>query len=190
MPKPDPAHLTSSQQKWFASVRDGLERDTGKSLAEWVEIARSCPETQPRRRLMWFKETHGLLQNRASLVLAEAFPPQDGSWSEPDGLRTSLWPAGPQLEILKALETLLGAWPEVIVGQRKTFTAFSRRYQFAALKPSKGGALLGVAADGGVLEPATGKEGWSERLAGKAFLAAPAEVAGFEEVLRLAWDRS
>jgi hypothetical protein len=66
--------LTEQQKKWFASVREGLQRETGKSLAAWVAIAKTCPETAHRARLRWFKETHGLLQNRASYVLGEAFP--------------------------------------------------------------------------------------------------------------------
>ena len=41
------ANLTERQQKWFASVRAGLERDTGRSLTEWVEIARALA-SQPR----------------------------------------------------------------------------------------------------------------------------------------------
>ena len=45
-----PSGLTPRQEKWFASVRASLERDTGKSLAEWVAIARKCPETKSRAR--------------------------------------------------------------------------------------------------------------------------------------------
>ena len=50
---PSDAHLTERQRKWFESVRSGLERDTGKSLDEWVKIARTCPETKHRARLKW-----------------------------------------------------------------------------------------------------------------------------------------
>ena len=42
------SNLTPRQQKWFASVQASLERDTGKTLDEWVAIAKSCPETKPR----------------------------------------------------------------------------------------------------------------------------------------------
>lgn len=83
-------HLTERQRKWFASVQAGLERDTGKSLTEWIEIARTCPETAPRARLRWFKETHGLLQNRASYVLGEAFPSAT-PWKEADSLVEARW---------------------------------------------------------------------------------------------------
>ena len=91
MPQWDPATLTKQQLKWFASVREGLERDTGRTLAAWVEIARACPETRHRARLSWMKTVYGLGQNRASVVLAEAFPqaslpsPSDADplWTEP-----------------------------------------------------------------------------------------------------------
>jgi len=36
MPEPN---LTERRQKWFATVRAGRERDTGKTMAEWVAIA-------------------------------------------------------------------------------------------------------------------------------------------------------
>ena len=39
MPKIEAERLTAQQKKWFASIREGLQRETGKSLAEWVEIA-------------------------------------------------------------------------------------------------------------------------------------------------------
>ncbi|MDB5483083.1 MAG: hypothetical protein JWO83_4136 [Caulobacteraceae bacterium] len=67
------ANLTERQRKWFATVREGLERDTGKTMAEWVAIAHTCPETGHRARLEWFKDIRGLLQNRASQVISEAF---------------------------------------------------------------------------------------------------------------------
>ena len=56
----------------------------------WVAIARTCPETKHRARLKWFKDTHGLLQNRASLVLGEAFESRM-AWNEPEALIDSLW---------------------------------------------------------------------------------------------------
>jgi hypothetical protein len=40
-------HLTERQKKWFASVREGLERDTGKSLEDWVAIARPVRRPSP-----------------------------------------------------------------------------------------------------------------------------------------------
>src|SRR5580698_1595964 len=103
------ANLTERQAKWFASVQASLERNTGKTLEEWVVIARTCPETGHRARLKWLKDNHGLLQNRASHVLGEAFPPAM-SWREPAALIDALWtdPASRMIyEMLDAAATTL-----------------------------------------------------------------------------------
>jgi hypothetical protein len=185
--------LTEQQKKWFTSVREGLQRETGKSLAEWVAIAKTCPETAHRARLRWFKEAHGLLQNRASYVLGEAFP-SAGGWSEPDTLRNALWTDAESRAILAAVEALVLALPNVVVGQRKGFSAWSRNHQFAALRPVKGGRArlgLALAPDAALfLEPAK-SEGWSERLKAAMVLVAPGEAdARVAALLKSAWEAS
>ena len=47
--------LTERQQKWLASVEASLERDTGKTLAEWVKLAKKCPEATPGKRTQWMR---------------------------------------------------------------------------------------------------------------------------------------
>ena len=192
MPKIEAAGLTAQQQKWFASIREGLQRETGKSLAEWIEIAKACPESAPRARLKWFKDKHGLLQNRASYVLSEAFPP-DAGWDEPTKLRDALWPDPAQLAILKAVETAVLKLPKVVAGQRKSYSAWSKAYQFAALRPIKGGgAMLGLAVppDAAPRLEAPKNESWSERLTARTKLISPDVTGEVEAILRRAWGRS
>jgi hypothetical protein len=185
------AHLTERQRKWFASIRDGLERDTGRSLAAWIEIARTCPETGHRARLKWFKDTHGLLQNRASYVLSEAFE-STMSWSEGDTLVDTLWADPLSRAIYEAVDTAAMSLDGAIRTPRKGYTAWARRVQFAAMKPTRGGrAVLGLAvaptADGR-LEP-RGNQSWSERLISQSALEGPHQVD--EELvvlLRSAWE--
>lgn len=194
MPKTTSQNLTEQQRKWFASVREGLQRDTGKSLAEWVAIAKTCPESAPRARLKWFKTTHGLLQNRASYVLSEAFPSSDPGWDEPDALKKALWTDPSSRAILDAIEKLVLALPDVIEGQRKGYSAWSRKYQFAALRPVRGGtARLGVAlspdADEALL--AAKNEGWSERLKASVVLKSPRDAnKKIAKLLKAAWAAS
>ena len=186
--------LTERQQKWFASVRAGLERETGRTIEEWVAIARTCPETRPRARQVWLKAQHGLGINRASYVLSEAFP-SDERWDEPQALRERLWSDRAGAEILAAVEAAVSALPEVVTGQRKVYTAFSRKVQFAAVRPQKnGGAILGLAVEPDVapmLSPA-GNEAWSERLKSRIALTAPGGDVDVQvsALLRQAWERS
>jgi hypothetical protein len=192
MPKIDSETLTEQQKKWFASIRNGLETETGKSLAEWIAIAKTCPESKHRGRLQWFKEKHDLLQNRASYVLSEAFPPEAG-WDEPEALKNALWTDPASRAIFEAVEGLVRALPDIVTGQRKSFSAWSRSYQFAAMRPLKGGkARLGLAlpptADPSLEPPKN--EGWSERLKAATVLNSPADAAKFTALLRLAWEAS
>ncbi len=193
MPKVEAEHLTEQQRKWFASVRGGLERDTGKSLEQWVEIAKTCPETKPRARLKWFKETHGLLQNRASYVLGEAFPVV-ASWSEPEAFREALWIDPASHAIFEAVEAAVLTLPQVIVGQRKGYSAWARRYQFIAVRPIRGGkARLGLALTPDIDTRLTSpkNEGWSERLKSTFPLERPNDVdASVAALMKAAWEAS
>lgn len=187
--------LTERQQKWFASVKAGLERDTGKTLDEWVSIAQTCTETKPRARQAWLKTHYGLGQNRAMQVLDAAFPTAEPGWDEEDALREALWSDPASRAILDAVEAgLAAALPESLRTQRKTFTAWSRSVQFAALKPGKGGVAilgLGVAPETSPILSAAGKDSWSERLRSKVVLADARDVTSeITKLLQAAAERA
>ena len=172
--------LTERQQKWFATAKANFEAKTGKSMAEWVKIAKKCPHDKPRARQVWLKEHYGLGINHASFVLSEAFSPEGPSWDDADALRAALWSDPASLKILEALEKASKGVGEILHGQRKGYTAFSKGVQFAAVRPLKGGkALLGLKLDPTVskrLSPAVRKESWSERLSSVVELESPKDV--------------
>jgi hypothetical protein len=187
----DAPNVTERQAKYFATLRASLEPTTGKNLAQWVEIARSCPETKHRARLKWLKENHGLLQNRASYVLDGAF----GSatpWREADTLLGALWTDADAHEIYLAIDTAAASLPGALRTARRGYTAWSRTFQFAAARPLKsGGVVLGLAttpdADPGLEPPRS--ESWSERLKSRLTLASPDSVdERVRSLLRSAWE--
>lgn len=167
--------LTERQRKWFASVRESLEAKTGKSVEEWVVVMAACPETATRARLKWLKDTHGVGQNYGAMILDAAFPENALGWDEPQALREALWHDAGSLAVLEAIEAMAAKVPDVTSAQRKNYTSFSRKVQFAAMRPLKsGGAVMGLKLDPAVsdrLAPAVRKESWSERLVGVVELA-------------------
>ncbi len=189
----DDRNLTERQKKWFASVEASLERDTGKSLADWVAIARTCPETTPRKRTEWLREHHGLGVNRIAHILSEAFPTEAG-WDDPAVLRAALWKDPASTAIFEAIEAAVAGFPGLVTGQRKGFSAWSRNFQFASVRPIKGGkARLGlcVAVEADPRLEAARNEGWSERLKAAVTLDSPAEVdAALKALLHASWDAS
>lgn len=185
--------LTERQKKWFASVQASLERDTGKTLAEWVAIAKTCPETTPGKRTEWLRSNYGLGANRIAHILSEAFPSATG-WDDGPALRAALWKDPASRAIFEAIEAAVKDYPGLISGQRKGFSAWSRNFQFASVRPLKGGkARLGlcVAPDADPrLEPYR-NEGWSERLKAAVTLSSPDEVdASIVKLLKDSWDAS
>ena len=186
-------NMSEWQRKWFATGRANFEKASGRTMDEWVAIARTCPETGHRARLKWFKDNYGLLQNRASWVLSQAFP-SEGGWDQPAKLRAALWTDPASTAILEAVEKIVTALPEVSAGQRKGYSAWSHKVQFVAVRPAKGGAAilgLAVAPDASPrLRPAR-NEGWSERLTAATTLGSRAEADGeIEGLIEAAWKRS
>jgi hypothetical protein len=183
-------NLTERQQRWFASVQANLQDRTGKSLAEWVAIARACPHERPGARATWLRETHGLGVNHAAYVLGEAFP-NAARWGDPDGLRNALWSDPGSRNIFEALDALAHGVDGVLTIQRKGYSSWSRKVQFAAARPLKDGkALLGLKLDPQAsdrLAPSVRKESWSERLTATVVLSSPAEV---DEPLAVLFERA
>jgi hypothetical protein len=189
-----PVGLTPRQQKWFASVQASLERDTGKTLDQWVAIAKTCPHDKPRARSDWLREHHGLGVNRAAHVLSVAFP-SEMRWDDAAPLRAALWKDSASEAILRALEVAVARLPEVTLGQRKTYTAWSHKVQMAATRPIKGGhALVGFAVTPDTdarLAPRGKSESWGDRLKAQILLTSPTEVdASIDALLKQAWERS
>jgi hypothetical protein len=185
--------LTEQQKKWMASVRSSLETSTGKTLDQWVEIARGNPETAPRARQKWLKDQHGLGQNYAMLVLTTLAEAQGEKPRDVDAFRAALWKDPAALAVLQAVEQVVGGFPGLVTGQRKGFTAYSNKFQFAALRPAKGAVRLGLAVPPQAdprLAPAD-REGWSERCTATLVLSHAAQVdAPVAALLRQAFDAS
>ena len=187
--------LTEQQKKWMASVRASLETSTGKSLDEWVAIAGTCPETKPKARQLWFKETHGLGQNYFMFVMSELASRDGQTPRDPGEMAKTLWADPAAGAVHAALQAAIDALPGAITGQRKTYTTWSRAFAFASARPVKpnGTVRLGLALapdSDPRLAPAA-KEGWSERLKSVLVLTAPDQVDdGVRALLRAAFDNS
>jgi hypothetical protein len=185
-------NLTPRQEAYFAALTASLERDTGKTLEAWIDTVRNdCPETTRQGRAGWLKAHHGLSQTRVHQILNEFLPPDSG-WTNPDALRAALWKTPASLALLTTFESLTAKLPDVVPTQRKGYSAFSRDYQFAALKPIKGGVRIGLALppeSDPRLSPAY-REKWSERLQSTLTVASPVAVSGLFSLVQRAHENS
>lgn len=187
-------NLTPRQQAWFASVQASLERDTGRSLDQWVAIVRAgCPDGAPSTQRAWLKQVHGLSIVRTAQIV-DAMSASSDPWDDAEGLRSALWKNAASNAILVAFEAAIADIPELIPTQRKGYSAWSRKVQFAALKPLRNGqALLGLALpfESDSRLRASKRESWSERLKSAMLIASPADINdSLVTLVRKAWELS
>ena len=132
--------------QYFEALKANLEKATGKSLAAWVKIAKTCPETKTRARLKWFKEKHGLGQSRASLVLDSAFGPISAGSDDPNKLIEALFEKFPdQRTLYESIAAYIRKLGNGSLSPRKGYVALYRLKQYGAIKPSKKGLIVGLA---------------------------------------------
>ena len=134
-------------QKWMASLEANLEGATGKSLAEWIKIAKKCPPGPYMAQLKWFKDNHGLGQGRAGLILERTFGKEAVGEAEPEQLLDELFARSfaAQRLLYDPIEAYARTLDGVTVAPRKGYVALYRKKQFVAIKPGREGLLVGLA---------------------------------------------
>jgi len=179
--------MTPRQRKTFATCAANLVAESGRSMADWIALARACPCETEKDRLAWLEASYGLRGMRAHVVLGAAFP---ASAENADDLAAALWKNPAQKALADALIAAGQLSDDVIVAQRKGYTSLSSKVQFMAVRPVRGGVRLGLALDPAVsarLEPRPKSEPLQDRLK------AVVTVSELDEVLRgliaQAWEK-
>jgi hypothetical protein len=132
--------------QYMAALEANLEKATGKSLAQWIKIAKTCPETKPRARLKWFKDKHGLGQSRAMLVLAKAFGGKPLGDEEPGRLVDNLFLKFPEQRALyDKVAAFVARLGEGTMSPRKGYVALYRLKQYGAIAPRREGLHVALA---------------------------------------------
>jgi hypothetical protein len=186
--------MSARSAAWMAAVTASLERDTGKTLDQWVKIAKTCPETTPKKRADWLRANHGLGVNRAAQIFSVAFP-SGPSWDQPDALLDLLWKDKNGRAIYDKVAALVRKeFPSAIIGPRKSFVTFSRNIQFAGILPAKDGkAELGLPVPVSAsrrLTPMKNGRPWAEKHTAILVLSSPKDVdAEVKRLLKLAWEK-
>ena len=177
--------MTPRQRQIFATCAANLVAQSGRSMADWIALTKTCPHAAERDRLAWLEANCGLRGMRAQVVLSAAFPP--GAEAARD-LAASLWKDPDQKAVAEALIAAGSLSDDVITAQRKGYTSLSRKVQFMAVRPVRGGVRLGLALDPSASErlaPRPGSEPLQERL--KAVVTVTTLDDVLRDLIRQAW---
>ena len=125
-------------QAWQTMIQN-LEEKTGKSLAEWVKIAKASKPAKHGELVKFLKSDHGLTHGYANLVAQRTLADSDegkAAADDPVAAQYAGEKAGLRL-IYDALVTAVGKFgSDVEVSPKKTCVSLRRSKQFALIQPT------------------------------------------------------
>lgn len=128
----------SSPEAALQTMMKNLEKQTGKSFAEWIKIAQATKLSKAREITNYLKAEHGLTFGYANSIALKALKSDAGS-SNPDDLLTAQY-SGAKAQLKPIYDTLLAAVKkfgnDVEVAPKKAYVSLRRKKQFACFQPS------------------------------------------------------
>lgn len=147
--------LAAAAQKMI----DNLEKSTGKSLAEWIVIARNSGFEKHGQILKYLKTEHGLTHGYANLVTIKARETADSPKTDDDLINNQFRSKESLRPIYEAIMTAVSQFgDDLVIAPKKAYVSLRRSKQFGIIQPSTktrvdvGINLRGVDANGR-LEP-------------------------------------
>jgi predicted transport protein len=124
-----------------------LERSSGRSLAEWIEVVRASGIEKHGEAVAMLKREHGIGHGNANLVVVKAREAAEGGPPTPDELVASHY-RGRHADLRPAYEAVVAAvrtlGPDVELAPKKTYVSLRRRRQFAQVGPAGGELEVGL----------------------------------------------
>ena len=138
----------------MASVEDqinnqiaNIERSTGRSLAEWIEIVRASGLAKHGQVVAMLKADHGLGHGNANLLAIKAREADAGGAPSEEDLVASQY-AGRNVTLRPAYEAVValvrGFGDDVELAPKKAYVSLRRRKQFGQVGPASGQLEVGV----------------------------------------------
>jgi hypothetical protein len=129
----------SSVDKAAETMIQNLQEKTGKSLAEWVKIARGAGKVKHRELLNHLKSDHGLTYGYANLVALKALETETEASAGDDDLVAAQYSGAkaglrPIYDALIAAVSKFGA--DVEIAPKKAYVSLRRKKQFCIIQPS------------------------------------------------------
>lgn len=117
---------------------ENLQKNTGKSLEEWIDIVQSEKLVKHGEILKLLREKHGFSHGFANLVAHKALKTDAGSAENKDELvlkqykgKENFWPI-----YLKLLEEIEGFGNDIEFAPKNAYVSVKRKKQFAMLVPA------------------------------------------------------
>lgn len=177
-----------------AKMISNLEASTGRSLPEWIAVAKASGQPKHGSLVGWLKAEHGLGHGYANLIAHKTFSSDAGS-SDDDDLMQAMF-AGPKAAMRPTYDrvaSIVASLGGAEFAPKKGYVSFRRSKQFGLAQPSTKDRLdLGLNLKGvepeGRLEAAGS---WNAMMTHRVRMSSESEVdAEVEAWLKQAWERA
>ena len=129
--------MAKSPEEMAAAMVANLKEKTGKSLDQWVKIAKASKQTKHGGLVAVLKSEHGMTHGYANLVAHRTFKSAAGD-AAPDDLVASQY-SGKKSDLKPIYDALIAAvakFGDVEVAPKKAYVSLRRAKQFAIFQPS------------------------------------------------------
>lgn len=115
-----------------------LQKNTGKSLEQWIEIVRKENFSKHGEMLIFLKEKHSLTHGFANLIALKARGADAGSAGSGEDLVTKQYEGKEQLKPVydRLMEAVSKFGSDVEVAPKNAYVSLRRKKQFALLQPA------------------------------------------------------
>lgn len=129
---------TNRIEKAWESMISNLQKKTGKSLAEWIEIINQQPLTRTSDKVKYLKSAYGLGHGYAGLIIFHAKVEAAGKSDSPEELIEKQYQGKEQLKPIydKLLSEVLKFGADLEIAPRNSYVSLRRNVQFAMLTPA------------------------------------------------------
>jgi len=117
---------------------DNLQKNTGKTLEQWIEIVLTQNFEKHGEILKFLKETHGLTYGFANLIALKAKGSDAGSANNQDDLITKQYIGKEQLKPFydKLITEISKFGKDIEISPKNSYVSLRRKKQFATLNPA------------------------------------------------------
>jgi hypothetical protein len=131
--------MAKSPEEGMASLIRNLEEKTGRSIAEWIAIARASGHEKHGQLVAFLKKDHGLTHGYANQIALRALKADDAPPAGGDDLIDAQY-AGPKAALRPIYKALVAAvrrfGPDVEFAPKKAYVSLRRSRQFGLIQPS------------------------------------------------------
>jgi hypothetical protein len=131
--------MAASPEEMAASMIANMKEKTGKTLEQWIQVAKASKLAKHGEIVKHLKSDHGMTHGFANLVAHKTLASDAGSAASADDLIDGQY-AGPKAELRPIYDAILEATAkfgkDVEIAPKKAYVSLRRSKQFAIVQPT------------------------------------------------------